>query len=77
MSLSRDDCNADAEADVEAIIVLAAGNLKCVDTVWLCNSMWDNIGHRNERTIVQKGVIYFLTTGYDKQYARCTRATYL
>jgi hypothetical protein len=30
VSLSRDDCNADAEADVEAIIVgLAAGNQMC------------------------------------------------
>jgi hypothetical protein len=26
VSLSRDDCNAEAEADVEAIIVAVAGN---------------------------------------------------
>jgi hypothetical protein len=35
VSLSRDDCNAEAEADVEVIVAVAAGSQMC--RYWLCN----------------------------------------
>jgi hypothetical protein len=59
-------------------LLLLLRGIKCDNTVLVYAMQCGmNIGHESERTVAQKGDIYFLTTGYDKQYARCTRAAYL
>lgn len=63
VSLSRDDCNAEAEADVEVIVAVVAGNQNVFDDTGF-NAMWERLLQgTSEKIVTQKGVICFLIKG--------------